>query len=280
MKQSMVVTDLDGTLHYRGNSFSAEVLESLHKLNSIGAIRVIATGRSLYSAYRVLGSDTPIDYLIFSSGAGIMDWKTQHIVREHTMKTGDVREAALMLHELDLEFMIHDPIPENHRFHYFGQGTDNPDFLRRLEYYREFATPALKSGFIYREACQIVVVENNDGEQSCYEYIANNLESLNVIRTTSPIDGKSTWIEIFPSSVSKSLAAEWLRLKCNISGTRIMAVGNDYNDLDLLKWAHRSYVVGNAPDDLKSRFQSVSVNTQNGFSEAVSHWIETEHHRW
>ena len=124
-----------------------------------------------------------------------------------------------------------------------------------------------------------MVVENNDGEQSFYKYIANNLESLSVIRTTSPIDGKSTWIEIFPSSVSKSQAAEWLRLKCNIPRTRVMAVGNDYNDLDLLKWAHRSYVVGNAPNDLKSRFQIVAVNTQNGFSEAVSHWIEKEHHR-
>jgi len=273
MKQSMVVTDLDGTLHYRGGSFSTQVIDSLHKLKSMGVIRVIATGRSLYSAYRVLGRETPIDYLVFSSGAGIMEWKTQRILREHTMKVNDVRGAAKVLLDINMEFMIHDPIPENHRFHYFGTGTDNPDFTRRLDYYREFATPAAESAFTYREACQIVAVEPNGGDRSSYEYIAHSLDSLTVIRTTSPIDGESTWIEIFPSSVSKSFAAEWLRLEHGIPRQQIMAVGNDYNDLDLLTWAHSSYVVGNAPEELKAQFQSVGTNHQNGFSEAVSLWL-------
>ena len=273
MKQSMVVTDLDGTLHYRAGSFSPQDIDSLHKLKGLGVIRVIATGRSLYSAYRVLGRETPIDYLVFSSGAGIMEWKTERIVREHTMKAKEVKQAARLLFDKKIEFMIHDPIPENHRFHYFGTGSDNPDFIRRLEYYREFATPASESTFRYCEACQIVAVEPDGGEHSSYEYIANSLGTLTVIRTTSPIDGESTWIEIFPLSVSKSLAAEWLRLEHGVPTKQIMAVGNDYNDLDLLTWAHNSYVVGNAPEELKSRFQSVGSNLQNGFSEAVSLWL-------
>jgi hypothetical protein len=151
--------------------------------------------------------------------------------------------------------------------------------MRRLEYYREFAIPAKKSGFSYRKACQIVAVEQVGIDTSSYQDIATSLESLSVIRTTSPMDGKSTWIEIFPSSVSKSRAAEWIRKALGIDRKQIMAVGNDYNDLDLLSWAHRSYVVGNAPYDMKSRFICVGTNLQNGFSEAVSHWLETGHHR-
>jgi HAD superfamily hydrolase (TIGR01484 family) len=273
-----MVTDLDGTLHHRGDSFSSENFDSLHRLERFGVLRVIATGRSLYSAYRVLDRHMPIDYLVFSSGAGIVEWKRHRIIREHTMKASDVREAALLLLDIPMDFMIHNPIPENHHFHYFGTGADNPDFIRRLEYYRDFATPGNIEGFSFNAACQIVAVEKQSRETSSYEHITQHLNSLSVIRTTSPIDGSSTWIEIFPSAVSKSLAAEWLRLEHDISRDRSMAVGNDYNDLDLLLWAHRSYVVGNAPDELKSRFLTVSTHTQNGFSEAVSHWLETEHH--
>jgi HAD superfamily hydrolase (TIGR01484 family) len=275
----MVVTDLDGTLLHRSGSLGKQDAESLQMLGDRGVLRVIATGRSLYSAYRVLSSETPIDYLVFSSGAGIMEWKSQRIVREHTMEATDVREAAELLLNMDMEFMIHDPIPENHWFHYFGTGHNNPDFIRRLNIYRDFATPAIGAEFTYRRACQIVAVEPDGGLRSAYKDIAKKLKSLTVIRTTSPIDGKSTWIEILPPSVSKSLAAEWLRLEHDIPAQQVLAVGNDYNDLDLLTWAHHRYVVGNAPDELKAQFKSVSTNLENGFSDAVSRWLSRNHHR-
>ncbi len=274
----MVVTDLDGTLLHRTHSFSNNDLESLQMLGQEGVLRIIATGRSLYSALRVLPDDIPIDYLVFSSGAGIVKWGSRRIVQKHVMSTREVEQAASLLLQMEMEFMIHDPIPDNHRFHYFCTGHENPDFIRRLEIYREFATPADRSNFVYREACQLVAVEPHDGERSSYREIAGKLDSLSVIRTTSPIDGASTWIEIFPPSVSKSRAAEWLRVKHAIPIERVLAVGNDFNDLDLLNWAAHRYVVGNAPDELKSRFASVGTSFENGFSEALSRWLSRDSH--
>jgi len=46
-------------------------------------------------------------------------------------------------------------------------------------------------------------------------------------------------------------------------------VGNDYNDLDLLEWAGKSYVVENAPTDLKARFPAVASNNHGGVAEAA-----------
>jgi hydroxymethylpyrimidine pyrophosphatase-like HAD family hydrolase len=48
-----------------------------------------------------------------------------------------------------------------------------------------------------------------------------------------------------------------------------MAVGNDYNDLDLLEWADHAYVVGNAPAELRARYTAVASNEEGGFSAAV-----------
>ena len=76
----MVVTDLDGTLIRSDRTFADDDLEALRVLGSEGIVRVIATGRSLYSARLVLDPEFPIDYLIFSTGAGILEWQSQTLI--------------------------------------------------------------------------------------------------------------------------------------------------------------------------------------------------------
>ena len=95
-----------------------------------------------------------------------------------------------------------------------------------------------------------------------------------VIQTTSTLDGKSTWIEVFPITVSKSQTAAWLAEGLGIDKERIVSIGNDYNDLDLLEWTTRGYVVDNAPADLKSRFTGVASNNNGGVAEAARRSLE------
>ena len=59
-----------------------------------------------------------------------------------------------------------------------------------------------------------------------------------------------------------------------IDKRRIVSVGNDYNDLDLLEWTDTSYVVGNAPQDLKNRFTGVASNDSGGVAEAAQRWLD------
>ena len=55
----------------------------------------------------------------------------------------------------------------------------------------------------------------------------------------------------------------------NIDISDTIAIGNDYNDLELLKVAGKSYVVENAPETIKSLYKVVSSNENDGFSEAI-----------
>jgi hydroxymethylpyrimidine pyrophosphatase-like HAD family hydrolase len=274
-REGMVVTDLDGTLLHRNGLISSKDLNTLKALQNRNILRVIATGRSLFSAYRALDRDLPIDFLIFSSGAGTVDWATKRIIQEHTMNMASVKSAAHLLFEMNIEFMIHNPIPHNHTFTYFGTGENNPDFLRRLELYREFATSGSHSSHQFKGACQIVAIEPPEGENSTYHTLQKELPFLKVIRTTSPIDGRSTWIELFPRTVSKAMAAEWLRSLCDVNRESVCSIGNDYNDLDLLNWASSSFLVDNAPDDLKAQFPIVRSSGEDGFSDAVEKWLRT-----
>ena len=60
-----IITDLDGTLLPRGRSISADTLEAFRLAGNKGCIRIIATGRNLYSALKILPAGFPIDYLVF-----------------------------------------------------------------------------------------------------------------------------------------------------------------------------------------------------------------------
>jgi hydroxymethylpyrimidine pyrophosphatase-like HAD family hydrolase len=271
--RGMVVTDLDGTLFQRDRRVSPRNLQVLEELGRDGVLRVIATGRNLYSARKVLADSFPVDYLLFSSGAGIMEWPIQRLLRAVSMSREQVERALELLAGRELDFMLHQPIPENHRFSYFRHsGRENPDFEARLAVYAEFAVPADMARPPEGPACQFVVVEPPDAEPSAYYDLRARLPGHTVIRSTSPLDGRSRWIEIFSPQVSKSQAAAWLAGERKIVRDRVLAVGNDYNDLDLLEWAPKACLVDGSPPELGEHFAVISGNGDADFAAAVDAW--------
>lgn len=269
----MVITDLDGTLLRSDRTVSPTDFATLEELGRQQILRVIATGRSLYSAKKVLSEDFPLDYLVFSSGAGILDWPTKRLLLAHHLRQEDIELTCRLLIDFQLDFMLHRPVPDNHHFWYYATGRDNPDFIRRRELYQAFASPFNTAVSRLEKACQFVAIEPQNGNPSCYETLRSQLKNLKVIRTTSPLDATTLWIEIFPKSVSKALAGEWLEQQHQLNHKNVFALGNDYNDLDLLEWAENRGVVSNAPPDLRHAYPHVGSHNENGFSEAVKMWI-------
>ena len=154
----IVVTDLDGTILPSQGNISKTNYETLLQLKDQGITRVIATGRTLYSAMAVLPEDFPIDYLIFSSGAGIMKWETKELIYSQQIEAGEVQDLSEILIDHEIDFMILDPIPLNHQFWYYQSGNKNPDFDRRLALYKQFATPVGQLSDTKRDACQILAI--------------------------------------------------------------------------------------------------------------------------
>jgi Cof subfamily protein (haloacid dehalogenase superfamily) len=271
----LFVCDFDGTLLRSDRSFSDTDLNALIRLGELGIIRAVATGRSIYSIKTVSISDLPVDFILFSSGAGICHHPGGHVIRKVSLKTHEVDLAIKILKANNLDFMVHRPIPDNHFFSYFESTPDNPDFKNRIALYHQFAKPLEKEVDGFGNATQLIVILPPADNRPVIAALKSALPGFNVIQTTSPLDGQSTWIEIFPATVSKSLTAEWLCAAYGLRADRALSVGNDYNDIDLLEWAGCSFVVNNAPHDLKKRFPAVASNNENGVAEAVNRWLSS-----
>ncbi len=268
----MVVTDLDGTLFQKDHRISKRNYQTLLDLGERAVVRVIATGRSLFSAHKVLPREFPIDFLVFSSGAGIIAWARQELLFSASMKEEEVAVAFEALVRRSLDFMVHRPIPDNHHFLHFSSEQPNPDFETRCRLYKDFATPGRRQYKPFEEACQLLAIEPYFRPTSCYQEIQEELDRLTVIRTTSPLDGRSRWIEIFSNQVSKAQASIRIARNLGVREDRIMAIGNDFNDLDLLRWAVTSFVVNDAPGELLTRFPRVRSGDESDFSEAAALW--------
>ncbi len=270
----MLVTDLDGTLLDPGGRLRGEERDTLRELAQSDVLRVVATGRNLHSARGVMPADFPVDYLVFASGAGIMDWRTQRLLAAFSLAAADVVRACDCLMTMELDFMLHHAVPENHRFHWFSHGRPNADFERRRARYHEFAEAWVPGCENDREVSQLLAIESPERDAAAvHARVAGCLSDLNVVRTTSPLDGCSTWIEIFPRTVSKSAGAAWIAARHGLAAGDVLAVGNDWNDCDLLEWAGRSFVVDNAADGLRERHATVAANDAGGVSEAVRSWL-------
>jgi HAD superfamily hydrolase (TIGR01484 family) len=263
----IVVSDLDGTLLDSNQRLSEADRGTLLELGQRGVVRVVATGRSLFSALRVVGDDWPIDFLVHASGAGITHWPTRELVKVEYMQPPAALALALHLEARGLDFMLHRAVPENHRCYLHRTARANQDFDRRVELYADYMQPFARPLAIAEPMCQAVVIDPAPSP-GIYPELRRELSELSVIRTTSPLDGTATWIEVFPRGVCKSAAARWLRQTRARAGLSL-AVGNDYNDLDLLDWADLGCVVANAPADLCTRYRRVASHDASGFTEAV-----------
>jgi Cof subfamily protein (haloacid dehalogenase superfamily) len=270
----LFITDLDGTLLRSDGTFSRKDLDALEFLSGCGIKTAIATGRSLYSFVNSPGVDLPIDYVIFTTGAGVVEQKGKQLVYQRNLSTEMVIRTLDFLEKSMLDFMMHRPVPENHRYAFRRANPENPDFDTRIDRYREFGAPLNSfspNGF--GEAAQFLAVVPQNETHDALRLVREGLPELSIIRSTSPLDHQSTWIECFHPGVSKGKTAAWLANELGVDHQDTMAIGNDYNDLDLLGWAANSFVVENAPDDLKQQFGQVASNNDGGVAEAAKRWL-------
>ena len=271
--KGLFITDFDRTLLRSDGTLAKRDLDALASLAQSGIRTAVATGRSLYSFNNSSGVDLPVDYIIFTTGAGVVVLPEGNLVYQVNLTRDMVLQALEFFDTSMLDFMLHHPVPNNHKFFYRRATRNNIDFESRLERYRPFGKPLKTvSGNRFGEASQFLAVIPENCVNGLVAEVRKALSGLSVIQTTSPLDHTSTWIEIFHPNVSKSSTAAWLADELNVDPINTVAIGNDYNDWDLLEWAATSFVVENAPKELKTRFQTVASNDDCGVAEAIEQW--------
>lgn len=263
----LLAADLDGTLT-RDGFLGAEIREVFDKLGKNGVTRVIATGR-LFPPLRdkILPPDFPVDYVIYSTGAGIVHWPSQKHLRIANIEVEQSRLVGAYFIERGLSFMSHDCAPENHTYQYWRGDIEEPDFERRLDRIRSWGRQWETK---QTQGCsQFLTVVPLPQVHQWFEDMQTSLAKSSVIRATSPLDNRSVWLEIFSGGVNKGLALKWLADSININRDDVLAVGNDYNDMEFLQWAGEAWLVQNSPQSMHKLFAVTDLPAEEGFCELM-----------
>jgi hypothetical protein len=97
---------------------------------------------------------------------------------------------------------------------------------------------------------------------------------ITVLRTEYPGRDLSI-VDVLNAGCSKGHALErWANYR-GITREQIMAVGDNYNDIEMLEFAGHPFIMGNASKELRSRgWKLTRSNAESGVSAAIEHVLE------
>jgi len=216
-----------------------------------------------------LTKNLPFDYIIFSTGIGIYDFKSDKVIYSHSFSKCKSVKISKFLIKKKLNFFAHKLAPDNHhswfKYSYFDE-----DFKNRLILYKDFTKKISKENKVNYVSHFLTILPFDDVLfYSLKKILLKKFCGIKIIRATSPLDFLHIWLEIYPKNISKGHTAIRLCKMLNISIEETIAIGNDYNDIDLLDIAGKSFILANAPSELLQKYINVSSNNNDGFTEAI-----------
>lgn len=259
----MFATDLDGTLKVikEEHRVAEKELIQWEKLGEQNKTRVLATGRNLKLISKTLRDDAPFDYIVFSSGAGVIDWRNKEILKRCTFKFKEIKKLCKYLLKIEIPFFLFHDIPENHKS-YISPSLHNQknEFFGQKIFYKKHSNLIPNINTINpEENFTQLLITTDINEISKLKELNKKIDSFGKfswIDVMSIFQEGSRMVEIFPEGINKGNALKYIFNKENIHPSETVVFGNDFNDLEMLQLSSNSFITKGSPNELEE-FASV-----------------------
>lgn len=263
-KVKMLVLDIDGTILNKEFKASRNVVDCLKRLSARGIKVVLATGR-MYSAtesvVKLLGIDTPV---ICYQGALVVDSKDNRVLYERNLP----EKAAKLVVRYLRQTGFHINLYQDDKLYV---ESDN-EHIHRYVLERRIGYVVVDS-FDEMGLSGVNKLLAIDGD---VRRVAVLVEKLNNAFGGELLAVKSmpTFCEITAKDATKGRAIEYLADFWGIKKSEIMAIGDQDNDIEMLRAAGIGVAMGNATPKLKTvaDFITKSVD-EDGVVYAVQEYI-------
>lgn len=259
----LVVSDIDGTLIDYDLTISSKLQKTVEKLRAKNILFTLATGRMFSSALpfaQKLNIDIPI---ITYNGALIQDAakKTQLFSQKITPSASQLLLQTCQANNWYVQCYIDDKLYVAEDCSYARQYSS----LAGVPFYalgRDFfkLQTAQEKMLIIAETTEIVGIQDQleqmVGSEICF--------------TSS----KSKFIECVHRDVNKGRAIEQLARFLNIDINEVMAVGDSFNDVEMLKTAGLGVAMGNAPQAVQNIANAVTTGVDaEGLAVSIEKYV-------
>lgn len=259
----LVAADLDDTLLSKDLQITGRVKKAVTAVRDAGVYFTVSTGRMYQSAARIageLGIDIP---LITYQGALVKNSLSGEVLVDKPLPLAYAREIIARIHQ--------------YSYHLNCYLDDRLLMERDDEAGRRYAAIAgVKAEFVGdlleyldRDPTKIIAIAQEPLIDRLKEEMAPLYEGKITVSKSKP-----HFLEFAHIEATKGQALAFLAAYFDIKREEIMAVGDGYNDLDMLDYAGLGVVVANAREDIKKIADCVTnASYGDGVVEALERFV-------
>ncbi|MFW6022250.1 MAG: Cof-type HAD-IIB family hydrolase [Halanaerobiaceae bacterium] len=265
MKYKMVVLDLDDTLLDKDHTISEKTITTLNKLRDMDVEIVVATGRMYCSALPYIKQLGLVGEMITYNGAYIRDVDNDEVIYHQPIEVDIAREILKQAEEADLfcNIYIEDKI-------YVKQLNEKSDLYKSISGIESNPVGKL-SEFIDSGTTKLLIIERDLDKAQKYKEIFKEKYG-DVLEITK---SKEYFIEFMARGVSKGRAIEVVADNLGISLDEVIAIGDSWNDIEMIQTAGLGIAMGNAHEDVKIHADRIAdTHDKDGVSNILSEIFE------
>lgn len=266
----LLALDIDGTLLTSDKTVSARTRTALDGARVAGVRLVLVTGRRLPSARRVardVGGDVP---LIAHNGALVADGPA--LLVSLPLPRALARHAVEIGLSVGAEPVLH-----------CGAGGEGRVLIRagarpspHVRYYLERAAPDVRAvpdlarALETEEPMQVMFGGTGPDMARTRTALAPGLDGpARIERSVYPATGLVI-LEVLEKTVAKAAAVAWLQARWGIAPEDTLAIGDNWNDREMISAAGVGYLMGNADPELRRLGLAVlPTNDDDGVAVAI-----------
>ncbi|HXH34150.1 MAG TPA: HAD-IIB family hydrolase [Plantibacter sp.] len=261
----LIAIDLDGTTIDEAGQASDAVKTALRRVGQAGHHLLVATGRSAVTTLTVLDEiEVWPEYVVCSNGGMVLR-------RDRNDATGYRRLRATSFEVPTVLNTIRRELPTalfaveredgTYRFtHPFPPATTEPIEEQTIVGFDELATGKAVRAVILAPGADVLAFRKT-------------VERLRLPGTTFSL-GWTAWLDIAAAGVTKASAAEEVRVALGFSRAHVIAIGDGYNDIELIQWAGeygRGVAMGHSPESLLNVASEITGTIlEDGLATALS----------
>ena len=250
--------DVDGTLVDETNALSPAVRDAVLALADAGVAIVVATGRAMPGTMEVVDRLGLQDgTAVTSNGAIVISYHPVEVLHSVTFDASEavrrvlerIPDALVAVEEIGVGYRVNQPFPEGE---VSGQITvEHVDSL--------VAEPVTRV---------VIRAPEHDARE-----FAEVVEGLGLTETNYYI-GFTSWLDLAPQGVSKASGLELVCARLDVAQADVLAVGDGFNDVEMLQWAGRGVAMGQAPEHVQAAADAVTGTVaDDGLADELARYL-------
>jgi Cof subfamily protein (haloacid dehalogenase superfamily) len=253
----LVALDVDGTLVTSDQQIPPATRAAIRMARERGARFAIVTGR-MYQAAAPLARELELEGmpLVAFNGALIKEFPSGKTLFQQPLAVEPARAAAAYCEARG--YYVHAYVADKL---YVPEGRDlGLRYAQRLGV--EAHPVASLSRWLQEPPTKLLVVEEVERTPAIQRELADLLGS-----SASVVRSDPEYVEIFSPNVSKGQMLSVLAEEMGLTSDQVMAVGDGWNDVEMLAWAGTSFAVCHAAEEVR---RAATFVTRSGPGDAVA----------